>query len=108
MDQPRPLTVYIKFYFPNDIFQGQIQLTTPDSVQLNSQPVGLSYFDGTHSVVIAELTNSIGALVGDNQIIYTNAFAGLKADLLFTYKKAGFEQDVILRQQPSPPHNLLD
>jgi hypothetical protein len=90
-------------YFPGDIYSGQIELVTPDGKQLYSRPVGLSYFDGTNSVLIAELTNSTGQVVGNNQVIYTNAFTDLGADIRYTYTKAGFEQDIILREQPPIP-----
>ena len=49
-------------YFPSDIYQGAIQLVTPDGKQLQSQPLGLSYDDGTNAVLIAVLTNSAGEL----------------------------------------------
>jgi hypothetical protein len=90
-------------YFPGDIYQGVIEVVTPDGEQLQSRPMGLSYFDGTNSVLIAELTNSVGQLVSSNQIIYPNAFTDVGADLLYTYTKAGIEQDIVLRQQPPPP-----
>ncbi len=94
-------------YFPGDIYNGVIKLVTPDGRLLQSQPVGLSYFDGSNSVLIAALTNSAGAILpSGNQVIYTNAFCGLHADLLYSYTKAGFEQDVILRQQPPQPAAL--
>jgi hypothetical protein len=93
-------------YFPGDIYQGQIELVTPDRLQLYSRPLGLSYFDGTNTVMIAVLTNSIGQVLGANQVIYTNAFTGLNADLLYTYTKAGFEQDIVLRQQPLTPESF--
>lgn len=80
-------------------------MITPDGEQIYSQPLELSYFDGTNTVVLAELTNSIGVLVGNNQVVYPNAFAGLKADMRYTYTKAGFEQDVILQQQPLTPES---
>jgi hypothetical protein len=91
-------------YFPGDIYSGQIELVTPDGKQLYSRPVGLSYFDGTNSVLIAELTNSTGeVLPSDNQVLYTNAFTDFGADIRYTYTKAGFEQDIILREQPPTP-----
>jgi hypothetical protein len=90
-------------YFPEDIYNGVIKLVMPDGTQLQSQPVGLSYDDGSNTVMIAELRNSIGQLISPNQVIYTNAFTGLDADLLYTYTKAGFEQDVILNEQPPAP-----
>jgi RHS repeat-associated protein len=91
-------------YFPGDIYSGQIELVTPDGKQLHSRPAGLSYFDGTNSVLIAELTNSTGEILpSGNQVTYTNAFTGFKADIRYTYTKAGFEQDIILREQPPSP-----
>ena len=56
-------------------------------------------------MVIAALTNSVG-LVGNNQVIYPDAFTGFKADLRYTYTKSGFSQDVILRTQPPTPESL--
>jgi len=93
-------------YFPGDIYQGMIGLVTPDGKQLQSRPVGLSYDDGTNTVLIGELQGSPGAILGNNQVIYTNAFTGLQADLLYTYRKGGFEQEVILRQQPPSPESF--
>jgi RHS repeat-associated protein len=93
-------------YFPGDIYEGQIELVTPDGEHLKSRPLGLSYFDGQNSVLIAELTNSVGAIVGNNQVIYTNAFTGLKADLRYTYTKNGFEQDIILHERPPTPESF--
>jgi hypothetical protein len=90
-------------YFPGDIYSGQIKLVMPDGKHLFSRPAGLSYFDGTNSVLIAELTNSTGQVVGNNQVIYANAFTDFKADIRYTYTKAGFEQDIILREQPPSP-----
>ncbi len=92
-------------YFPGDIFQGEIQLVTPDGKQLQSRPIGLSYDDGAKTVLIAVLTNSVGQLVGPNQVLYLDAFTGLKADLRYTYTKAGLEQDIILREQPLTPES---
>jgi len=90
-------------YFPGDIYQGEIRLVTADGKTLRSRPVGLSYFDGTNSVLIAELKDSTGWLVNSNQVVYPDAFTDFKADLRYTYTKAGFEQDIILREQPPDP-----
>jgi hypothetical protein len=93
-------------YFPGNIYGGEIELVQPNGVQLHSCPVGLSYDDGSNTVLIAVLTNSIGQLVGSNQVIYTNAFVGLDADLLYSYTRSGLEQDVVLREQPPTPASL--
>jgi len=90
-------------YFPADIYQGEIRMVTPEGKVLCSRPIGLSYDSDGKTVLIAQLTNSVGELVGSNQVIYPDAFTGLKADLLYTYTKAGFEQDIILREQPPVP-----
>lgn len=86
-----------KVYFPPDIYQGVIELVTPDGEHLKSEPVGLSYSDGSNSVFISVLTNSVGTLVESNQVIYSNAFPEIGADLQYTYTKSGLEQDVIIR-----------
>jgi hypothetical protein len=91
-------------YFPSDIYAGALELVTPDGRHLRSRPLGIGYFDGTNSVLIAELTNSIGELLpSGNQVIYPNAFNGVSADIVYTYRKSGFESDVVFRERiPSP------
>ncbi|MDB6020106.1 MAG: hypothetical protein JWR19_4595 [Pedosphaera sp.] len=85
---------------------GAIDLTTPDGKHLRSHILGLSYFDPTtgKNVLIAELKDSIGELLPTkNQVLYADAFTDFKADVRYTYTKAGFEQDIILREQPPLP-----
>jgi len=93
-------------YYPPDIYNGSIRLAGADGVELQSEPVALTFSDGTNSAIIAVLTNSVGELISSNQIIYPNTFFGIQADLLYTYRKGGFEQDVILHQQPPAPESL--
>lgn len=90
-------------YFPSDIYQGEIEVVTPDGQKIFSRPLGISYDDGANTVLIAQLKDSVGQLVSSNQIVYPDAFKGFKADLLYTYRKGGFEQDVVFRQQPPAP-----
>jgi hypothetical protein len=93
-------------WFPADIYSGVIKLVTPEGRELTSRPLGLSYDDGSNAVLIAELTHSVGQLVGANQALYPDAFTRLKADLLYTYTRAGFEQYVILREAPLTPESF--
>src|ERR1039458_2311888 len=93
-------------YFPGNIYQGVIELVTPDGKRLRSRPLGLSYDDGSHTVLIAELKDSVGQLVGPNQAIYPDALADFGLYLGYTYTKAGFEQDIILREQPLTPESF--
>ena len=96
-------------YFPANLYQGVIEMVTPEGQHLKSRPLCLSYFDGKQSAIIGTLTGCIGQIVGSNQVLYAGAFTNaqtgrsLSADIILTYKKGGFEQDVILREQlPSP------
>jgi hypothetical protein len=92
-------------YFPSDIYNGEIRMVTPTGNVLRSRPIGLSYDDGTNSVLISELKDSVGQLVGSNQVVYPDAFKGVNADLCYTYKKSGFEQDIIFRAAPLTPES---
>jgi hypothetical protein len=93
-------------YFPGDIYNGPIKLVTLDGQIMVSEPVGLAYFDGSNSVLLATVTNSTGAILPSRtEVIYTNVFAGsgLYADLLYRNTKAGLEQNVVIGQQlPNP------
>lgn len=92
--------------FANDLAtQGAIDLQTPDGKRMRSHVLGLSYFDSASgkSVWLAEVTNCQGVIAPPNQVQYQNAFSGLQADVRYTCTKAGFEQDIILREQPPGP-----
>jgi hypothetical protein len=93
-------------YFPANIYNGEIRMVMSDGKILRSQPLALSYDNGSNTVLIAVLTNSIGELLSSNQVIYPNAFVGITADLLYTYTRAGFEQDIIIREQPPAPETF--
>jgi hypothetical protein len=78
--------------FPGDIASGTITLVTPDGKTLEMQPIALSYFDGNNSVLLALVTNAVGEILpSGNQVMYTNAFMGLDADLLYKNTLAGLE-----------------
>src|SRR6266545_453557 len=85
-----------------------IDVMTPDDKRFQSHVLGLSYFDPVSgkSVLIAEVTNSIGLLVASNQVIYPNAFTDFRADYRVTLTRAGLEADVILREQPPVPEEV--
>jgi hypothetical protein len=91
-------------FFPADIYQGVIELVTPDGLHLKSRPLCVSYFDGTNSVLIAELTNSIAQILpSGNQIIYTNVLTDFACDLVCTFRKSGVENDLVFRASPPAP-----
>ncbi|HZM03004.1 MAG TPA: LamG-like jellyroll fold domain-containing protein [Candidatus Saccharimonadales bacterium] len=86
---------------------GAVQLTSPGGQQFSSTVYGLSYWDAAAetNVLIATLQDSFG-LVGNNKVLYTNAFSGVNADLEYLYTRAGLEQNVVLREQPPSPANF--
>ena len=84
---------------------GAIDLQTPDGKRLRSNVLGLGYMDKAtgQSVLIAEIQDSQGQLISANQVLYPDAFKGVKASIRYSYKKSSFEQDVILEEQPLAP-----
>jgi hypothetical protein len=84
---------------------GAIDLQTPVGQELRSHLLGLSYYDLAtgKSVFIAQVTNSVGEIVGANQVWYENAFSGLKASVHYIYTRDGFEQNVVLEESPPAP-----
>jgi hypothetical protein len=94
-------------WFASDLnTQGAVALTGPDGRSIRSQILGLSYYDaatGTN-VLIATTKSCQGQILpSQRQVLYTNAFAGVRADVRYTFTMAGLEQDVIVGQQlPAP------
>ncbi len=84
-----------------------VDMETRDGKRLQSRVLGLSYVDSASgkSVLLAEATNSIGQIINTNQVLYADAFSGVKASVRFTYTKAGLEQDVILAERPATPES---
>ena len=92
--------------FPLDIATGVIQLSGPGGEQLTSRPVALFFEDDNNSVLIAILTNSVGELVGSNEVVYPDTFEGAAASIRYTYTKAGFEQDIVVQGHLPDPAAL--
>jgi hypothetical protein len=43
-------------------------------------------------------------LVSSNKVLYPDAFNGFKCDVVCTYRRGGFECDLVMREQPPSPH----
>ena len=96
-----------KVIFANNLHTAAaIDMETPDGKELQSHILGLSYSDGNKSVLIAEVQDSPGQIVAPNQVIYQAAFTDFAADVRYTYTRAGFEQDIILRERPPLPEDF--
>lgn len=82
--------------------QGAVQIQLPDGKELVSHIHGLALTDikSGHSVLIAPTKNSEAWIYPPNEIVYHDAFEGLRADVRYRYTKLGIEQDIILRERP--------
>jgi len=70
-------------YFPGDIYNDSLRLTTPEGKVLESRPVGLAYADDQRSEWIAELKPGSAAdlLSSGNQVLYTDICTGCRLGL---------------------------
>jgi len=82
-----------------------IQIKTPEGAWLKGRIFGIAYHDvasGTN-ILIAELKNSAGELVGSNKVRYPDAFTDIKGvDVEYDYKKSGISQCIVFRGSPPP------
>ena len=99
---------YQVIFANNLISAGSIDQQTPDGKRIRSNVLGLRYFDSAtgSSALIAQVKDSQGQLISSNQVLYPDAFVGVKADVRYTYRRGSFEQDIILRGQPPTPESF--
>ena len=85
--------------------EGAIDVEINHQVRLRSSVLAVGYFDPLEgkAVFIATVKDAGGEWLPPNQVIYRDAFDGLHADLLYTYRKSGLEADIVLREVPPPP-----
>ena len=83
---------------------GAVTVNTADGLTLNSTPVGIALYDAASGnfATIAWITNCAGYLVNSNKIVYSNAFAGLCADVVYTSECGAFHQDVMINGHLDP------
>ncbi len=83
-----------------------IQVRLPDSGSgpqwFKCHLLGLAYEDPATNVLIATVKDSIAQVVG-NQVVYVDAFDGVRADVRLTYSAAGVTQEILLREQMPGP-----
>lgn len=92
-------------FAPNVNTEVAVDLKLPKGNHLKSHILGLGYYDfkANKTIIFAELKDSVGQLIASNKVLYADAFTEMQADVIYTYTKAGLEQDVVLRQQPPDP-----
>jgi hypothetical protein len=96
----------LKVFFPLDARgEDALTITTPDGRILKCRATFLA----AHNLqtderwLIAEVTNRIGLIAGKDQVIYTNAFDTITADIRFRYTKYSLEQDILFHENPTLP-----
>lgn len=95
-----------KVFFPLDARSAEaLTITTPDGRTLKCRATFLAAHDlaTDQCWLIAEVTNRIGEIVGPDQVIYTNAFDTIAADIRYRYTKYSLEQDILLHENPKLP-----
>ena len=76
-----------------------------NQLRWTSHVLGLSYQDRAtgSNVLISEVQDCQGVISSTNTTVYDNAFTDFKADLVYTYKKSGLEQGVVILERPPLP-----
>ena len=82
-----------------------VEITMPGGAKLRSHPLSVSYYDPVTGacVLLGVVTNATGWLVGSNQVVYSNCFAGLHASIAYHLTLGGIAQDVLLDAQTNLP-----
>lgn len=76
-----------------------------DGKRLRSHVIGIAYAeaDTGRAVMVAELQDSIGQVVGDNELWYPDALVGeIRADIQYVYNIHGLEQNIVIRESIDP------
>ena len=65
---------------------GAVTVNTADGLTLRSTPVGIGLYDAASGnfTTVAWITNCTGYLLSSNKVVYSNAFAGICADVVYT------------------------
>jgi RHS repeat-associated protein len=83
---------------------GSVDITMPDGQHIRSQPLALGYYiPGGTNILIASIKNRAGEIVGQNEILFQDAFDNVKADVSYTYTGSSVNQSIIIRKSPPSP-----
>jgi uncharacterized delta-60 repeat protein len=99
---------YKAFFSGNLLDEGVVELQLPGNRQQRFNVLGLTLQNAItgQEVVLATVKDCVGEVVGNNQVLYKDAFDGIEGDIRYTYLKGRFEQDVILHEDPILPQGF--
>ncbi len=80
-------------------------VTTPDGRKLSAKACYLAWYDTAtgNSLLLGEIQDRIGIIRLPNEVIFTNAFDGISADLRYRYTGFSLEQDIVLHANAELP-----
>jgi hypothetical protein len=87
---------------------GVITLTLAGGKRLTSQALFLAYYDPAsgQSYLLGQAQEAPGTITATNEVVYSNAFSNVRADLRYRYTANSLEQDVILRANLPTPESV--
>ncbi len=94
--------------------QGAVDVLAPDGSRFRSSVLALGYYDPVsgrrHTLGLVK--DVPGELLPPNQVIYRDAFASqepgfrIRCDVLYTFRRSGIEQDILIREPVPPPEDF--
>ncbi len=91
--------------------RGAVEVRNPDGHHFRSSIVGLAYRNARTGAqqAVAQVKATRGKIIPPNQVLYSDAFDGVRADVLYIYRRHGFSQNVVLREKvPGPEEFGMD
>lgn len=86
---------------------GAVDFEVARKARFRASLLALRYFDpiSGRDAIIAMAKDAQGELLPPNQVIYRDVLDGVKASLVFTYRKNGLESDLVLNEIPPSPED---
>ena len=95
---------YSVAFAPNLNVLNAIKVILPDGGQLKGGVIGLAYRHIDQYVVIANLQDCEGEIIG-NEVVYRDVFKEISADVRYVLTKASFEQFIVIHEHLLSPED---
>jgi hypothetical protein len=86
---------------------GAVDMELPDGTRVQSHLLGIALLDlaSGKSILISEVKECV-AVADGNQVVYPDAMTDFQVDVQYINSKAGFSQNLILRERPPLPERF--